>query len=123
MGHEDVSNDTSSKEVPMSESRGVVSGELVETPSERRKITSIFTITSMVLGVLVSFGAVVGVLGRAFYVTRGEFSEKVLSDTKQTTRMGETLDRLDRFMAKQEASLEKLSDAVQNIKVEIASKR
>lgn len=107
----------------MSESRGVVSGELVETPSERRKITSIFTITSMVLGVLVSFGAVVGVLGRAFYVTRGEFSEKVLSDTKQTTRMGETLDRLDRFMAKQEASLEKLSDAVQNIKVEIASKR
>jgi hypothetical protein len=76
-------------------------------PSEWSK--SVTTGIAMVLGIILSTAAVVGGLGRAFYVERPEYTQKVLQDTRREGEVQKTLDQMSATLARQETALAKMS--------------
>ena len=100
-----------------------IPSNLIESPSEqrRRSYSMSFAIAlSAILGVIIAAGTILGVVGRAFYVSREEYTEKTLKDAEEKTIMRQTMDRVDRTLSRQEAAFERLSDSVQTIKVDMA---
>jgi hypothetical protein len=73
-----------------------------------------------ILGVLISAGTIIGVMGKAFYVQRSEYTEKNLRDAEATTIMQQSLTRMENTLNRQEAAFERLTDTVQTIKVDMA---
>lgn len=93
---------------------------LNETPSEKRRMSTGFLLTaSALLGVIISGGIILGVVGKAFYVSRDEYTAKIVKDAEDQAR----LERIDRAVVRLEASVEKIADSVQLIKVDIARRR
>ena len=73
-----------------------------------------------ILGVLISAGTIIGVMGKAFYVQRTEYTEKSLRDAEATTIMQQSLTRMENTLNRQEAAFDRMSDTVQTIKVDMA---
>jgi uncharacterized protein HemX len=88
--------------------------------SARSASTSFLIALSVILGVLISAGVVVGVLGKAFYVQRDEFTAKSLKDAQDSTIVQQTLTRLENALSRQEAAFDRMSDTVQTMKLDMA---
>jgi hypothetical protein len=73
-----------------------------------------------ILGVILSAGTLIGILGKAFYVQRDEYTQKNLRDSETTTIMQQTLTRLGNTLDRQAAAFDRMSDTVQTIKVDMA---
>ena len=73
-----------------------------------------------ILGVILSTGTIIGILGKAFYVQRDEYTQKNLRDAETTTIMQQTLTRLGTTLDRQAAAFDRVSEAVQTIKVDMA---
>jgi uncharacterized protein HemX len=76
-----------------------------------------------ILGVLISAGIIIGVLGKAFYVQRDEYTLKNLRDVETVTNMQQSLTRMENTLVRQEAAFDRLADTVQTIKVDMAGLR
>jgi uncharacterized protein HemX len=106
----DMSDDIS--QVTMPDTRNLASA--------RSASTSFLIALSVILGVLISAGVVVGVLGKAFYVQRDEFTAKSLKDAQDSTIVQQTLTRLENALSRQEAAFDRMSDTVQTMKLDMA---
>jgi hypothetical protein len=106
----------------MPKTHNIIAAELNEDPSSRRKSAVVLTSMSLILGVLISVGFVVGVLGKAFYVTRSEFNDKIVNDAKQDTEVKQTLDSVNHFLSRQEGVIDRMADSIQKIQVDMARK-
>lgn len=84
--------------------------------------TSFLVALSVILGVLISAGVVIGVLGKAFYVQRDEFTVKSLKDAEENTATQQTLTRLENTLERQAASFDRLSETVQAMKIDMAAR-
>ena len=73
-----------------------------------------------ILGVLISSGTIIGVLGKAFYVQRDEYTQKTLRDAEATTVIQQTLARMESAQTRQGVSVDKLAEDLQTIKVDMA---
>ena len=98
--------------------------KLTDTGTRRKYAPSQTFIVSLsiVFGLILAVGTVIGVMGKAFYVTRDEYNTKNLRDAEESTTVKNTLVRVEKALSRQEASFDKLSDAVQAIKVDMASR-
>jgi hypothetical protein len=76
-----------------------------------------------ILTTIVTAGALGGVLGRAFYVGRTEYTTAETINAVAHTKITETLDRVDRSMASQARTLEKMVEALHAQAVEMAALR
>ena len=85
--------------------------------------TSFLIALSVILGVLMSLGVVVGVLGKAFYVQRDEYTAKNLKDAEVNTVTQQTLTRLENALSRQEAAFDRLSETVQTMKLDMVRSR
>jgi hypothetical protein len=96
--------------------------KLTDTGTRRKYAPSMTFVVSLsiVFGLILTVGTVIGVIGKAFYVTRDEYQAKSLRDAEESTTVKNTLDRVEHALSRQEASFDKLSDAVQAIKVDMA---
>jgi hypothetical protein len=72
-----------------------------------------------ILGVLISSGTIIGVLGKAFYVQRDEYTQKTLRDAETVTVIQQTLARMENAIGRQGASIDKLADTIQAIKLDM----
>lgn len=106
----DMSDDIS--QVTMPDTRNLASTKTAST--------SFLIALSVILGVLISAGVVVGVLGKAFYVQRDEFTAKSLKDAQDSTIVQQTLTRLENTLSRQEAAFDRMSDTVQTMKLDMA---
>lgn len=73
-----------------------------------------------ILGVLIGAGTVAGVIGKAFYVTRAEYTEKVTADAIGNTTVKETLNRLNDTLREQKGSFDQFSTQVETVKTDVA---
>ena len=78
---------------------------------------------SIIVGTILAAGGIIGVVGRAFYVTREEYTDKNLLNAEEKVAVRQTLDRLGHTMERQEAAFDKLSDAVQSVKLDMARRK
>ena len=102
---------------------------MLSNPSSKRSRSpsANFIITaSIILSVIIGGAAILRGLGNAFYVTRNEFTNANLSYTKdkehasgQVSSIRETLDRLEGTLSKEDTSLQKLVETVQELKLDI----
>jgi len=87
------------------------------------RVKKAWEVIGIVLGILVTAGTVAGVVGRAFYVSRDEYTKKILEDTAMKEQTKATMEELRRTMDQQRASFDKLSGTVDMIRVDISSFR
>lgn len=78
---------------------------------------------SIVLGIVLAAGTILGVVGNAFYVSRDEYTRDTLKNSTEVAGIKTTLNRIELSLSRQEILFEKLSDAVQTIKVDMARKK
>ena len=95
----------------------------LEEPSKYHASAPFITAISVILGVIIAVGVIVGVAGDAFYVTRHEYTEKNLKDIEMTTTFHSTLNLLKETMALQAANFKELTSSVEKIRLDIASRR
>ena len=97
-------------------------------PPEKKWLSTGFIMTlSIILGVLLTAGSLIGGLGSAFFVTRREYTTQELAYAGDKSTMQQILLKLDSSLndqkgalEKQDRSLQKITDAVQEIKVDMA---
>ena len=94
-----------------------------EPPRSPAGPSSFLTVISIILGILVATGTVVGVVGKAFYVERGEYNIQVVTNTEERVKVAETLKRLDLAMSRQEAIIDKMSQALEQLRDDTTSRR
>lgn len=95
-------------------------------PPGERKISPSMTFivaVSIILGLVIGLGSIIGALGGAFFVRRDEYTAKNLREAEETTTMRNTLNRVEYALSHQETAFDKLSDAVQSIELNIARRR
>lgn len=87
-------------------------------------------ILSSIVGLLVGGGVVFGVLGKAFYVERTEYSQKLLKDVQDSATFTAGLDKISSRLERQEgvlnrldANLDRLTADVQSLKLAEAARR
>ena len=73
-----------------------------------------------ILGVLISSGTIIGVLGKAFYVQRDEYTQKTLRDAEAVTVIQQSLARMESSINRQGVSVDKLAEDVQTIRIDMA---
>ena len=87
----------------------------------RRKHLSAWKTIGIALGVLVGAGTVAGAIGRAFYVTRDEYTENLRKDAIDKTSISKTLENLNHTMSDQKSAFHELSQAANQIQIDIAA--
>lgn len=87
-------------------------------------------IMSSIVGLLVGGGIVLGVLGKAFYVERTEYNQKLLKDVQDSgtfaaglDKIGSRLGRQEEVLGRLDANLERLAADVQSLKLDAARRR
>jgi len=98
-----------------------------------REITSSFRVASdannvwrtvsFILGLILAGGTVFSILGKAFYVTRAEYTDKVLSDSIERTNVQKTLESVNKSLGALEASVRDLSAYVGELKTDVKRRR
>lgn len=86
-----------------------VMGEDVPTPAMGSR--SFVTILSTILGIVLATSAVLGVVGKYFYVDRGEYTQKILQDADERANVQKVLVRFESTMAQQSTTLERQEKA------------
>jgi hypothetical protein len=72
---------------------------------------SFVTILSTILGIVLATSAVLGVVGKYFYVDRGEYTQKILQDADERANVQKVLVRFESTMAQQSTTLERQEKA------------
>jgi hypothetical protein len=95
----------------------------MQSPSQSEKkwpSTGFIVSLSVILGIIIAGSAIIGGLGKAFFVSRDEYTrqELVYTDDKSTIR--QTLSRFETVMEKQGQALDHLVESVHSIKVDMA---
>jgi ABC-type siderophore export system fused ATPase/permease subunit len=93
------------------------------TEKKYKPSATFVTSISVLLGVIIAMGMILGVVGDAFYVSRTEYTIKNLKDTETAATFNSTLLQLKDAMSAQTASFKEMSGKIENIRVEISSKR
>ena len=111
--------------IPIPEAEPAAAQKQDLSSGTRRRPSSIsFVIAlSTILGIVIAAGVILGVVGNAFYVSRDEYTREELKNAAESSSIKATLDRIERSIFRQESAFDKLSDAVQNIKVDMARKK
>jgi hypothetical protein len=91
----------------------------------RRRPTSMsFVIAlSIILGCIIASGTILGVVGKAFYVSRDEYTQKNLSDAENAIVIKASVERFEHVLSRMDGIIDKLSESVQAIKLDMARKR
>jgi hypothetical protein len=98
-----------------------------ENPREPKQtsisLPAILVAISIVLGIVIATGTIVGVIGKAFYVQRDEYNQGVVKSAEEKVQVAETLKHMDQAIARQEASIEKISVIVESLRQDVVAAR
>lgn len=99
------------------------------TPAAEKKVasTGFIAALSVILGIIIASGIIIGGLGRAFFVTRDEYTHQETIYTNEKSDLQRLLTRLEGAVAvqsstleKQDATLQRLVEKVQTIREDMA---
>ena len=97
-------------------------------PAEKKfGSTGFIAALSVILGIIISAAVIIGGLGRAFFVTRDEYTKQETVYTAEKSDLQRSLTRLEGAVAvqcgtleKQDATLQRLIDKIQTIREDMA---
>jgi hypothetical protein len=85
----------------------------------RDSSASTWKLISAILAIILAGGAIISTMGKAFYVTRTEYTEKSQEDAVRQAYIQETLEQVKRSLTDQKTAFSVLSDTVQGLKIEL----
>ncbi len=85
--------------------------------------STFLTAIAIILGIVISVGTILSVVGKAFYVERDEYNKAVVAAAEERTKVTETLKQLQNTITRQELAQQKLSDEVSTLRQEQAVTR
>jgi hypothetical protein len=99
----------------------------VPQPEKKSPSIGFITALSVILGIILTAGAIIGGLGRAFFVSRDEYSKQEMVYTSEKSDLQRTLTKLEGAVSvqsitleKQDGTLQRLVDKVQTIREDMA---
>lgn len=99
-----------------------VTGDLTAV-MKKSATESMWKTIAIVLGMILTGGTILSVVGKAFYVTRNEYTDRVLQESVKEDRLANSLDTLRVSISNLEAILKQDVDAITTIKLEMAKSR
>jgi hypothetical protein len=99
-----------------------VTGE-VTAVIKQNSTESLWKTISVVLGLIITGGTILSVVGKAFYVTRGEYTDRVLQESLKEDRLATSLDTLRVSLTNLESILKQDVEAITTIRLEMAKNR
>jgi hypothetical protein len=93
-------------------------------PEPPRKHSTSFVISlSVILGVVIAAGTILGFVGDSLFVTRNEYNNKNLVDMETTTTFKQTLNQIDKTLSAQASCFKELTISVDAIRLDLARRR
>jgi len=99
-----------------------VTGDLTEVMRQNTS-AQLWKTISLVLGLIITGGTILSVVGKAFYVTRNEYTDRVLQESLKEDRLTISIDTLRISISNLEVVLKQDVDAISNIRLEMAKSR
>jgi hypothetical protein len=96
----------------------VTNGDLT-TVMKQQSSARLWQMVSLILGLIVAGGSILSVVGKAFYVTRTEYTDRVLSESLKQDRLAQSLDTLRLSISSLEASVKQDTEAIGLLKIEL----
>jgi hypothetical protein len=78
---------------------------------------------SIVLGLILTGGTILSIVGKAFYVTRAEYTARVLQESVREDRLAGSLDTLRASISNLELVVKQNAETTTNIRLEMAKYR
>ena len=101
-----------------------------QAPSPRVGSGSFLATLSIIVGIVVGVGIVFSTVGKAFYVERTEYQQKLVKDVQDSGSLATTLEKIsarivlqESVLGRMEANLDRLATDVQALKLEAARRR
>lgn len=95
----------------------------LEEKSKYHASAPFITSVSVILGVIIAVGLILGVVGDAFYVSRHEYTDKNLKDLELITNFHSTLSQLKETMTMQAANFKEMTGYIEQIRIEMAGRK
>ena len=96
-----------------------VHGDLT-TVVKQNNTARLWQFISLILGLVIAGGTILSVVGKAFYVTRSEYTDRVLVESLKQDRLSQSLDTLRASIASLEITVKQDAEAIGALKVELA---
>jgi outer membrane murein-binding lipoprotein Lpp len=80
----------------------------------------LWQLISLILGLIIAGGTILSVVGKAFYVTRTEYTERVLEESLKQDRLSQSLDTLRTAINSLEITVKQDAEAIGALKIELA---
>ena len=92
-----------------------------ETPSKSNATSTAnaWRTVSLILGLLLAGGTVVSVAGKAFYVTRSEYTEHSQNNAVEYSQIHSSVDSIKTSLKEQETAFRTLTETVNNLRIEM----
>lgn len=91
---------------------------------------SLVAVLSALIGLIIGAATIVGGLGSAYFVGRAEYTQQRFADTQDKAIVSRVLEKLDSTMLRQETEMgkmstavEKLTESLQAIKLDLARRK
>ena len=81
---------------------------------------SLWRTVSLVLGLIIAGGTVLGVAGKAFFVTRTEYTDKVTSDSVDKANLHYDVESIKTTLSTQETAFRSLAQKVDDLNIALA---
>lgn len=92
---------------------------LRETPSKSSAATNAWRMVSFILGLILAGGTVVSVAGKAFFVSRSEYTEKTQIDAVEHSQLHTSVDSIKTSLRDQELAFKDMTETVNNLRIEM----
>ena len=92
---------------------------LRETPSKSSAATNAWRMVSFILGLILAGGTVISVAGKAFFVSRSEYTEKTQFDAVEHSQLHTSVDSIKTSLKEQEIAFKVMSEMVNNLRIEM----
>ena len=93
----------------------ILESEYTQVLRQQGASANLWRTVSFVLGLIIAGGTVLSVMGKAFYVTRGEYTEKAKTDAVELASLHAAVDSIKSTLHDQEVAFKTLTETVYNL--------
>jgi hypothetical protein len=95
----------------------------ITEPTKKHSSMSFVISLSVILGVVIAAGTILGFVGDSLFVSRNEYNDKRLKDMETDTTFKQTLNQVDKTLSAQAASFKELTISVDAIRLDMARRK
>lgn len=97
----------------------IIKEQMREPPSKSSAATNAWRMVSFILGLILAGGTVISVAGKAFFVSRSEYTDKTQADAVEHSQLHSSVDSIKTSLRDQELAFKVMTETVNNLRIEM----